>query len=61
MKQTTSGPVSPSANLCIGKSRIKRYNNAGELPTYYLQKGPPLNFYNYFSLGLYYSISSDIY
>jgi len=39
MKQTTSGPVSPSANLCIGKSRIKRYNNAGELPTYYLQKG----------------------
>lgn len=39
MATTTSGVPTPQANICIGKSRIKRYNNAGPLPTYYLTKG----------------------
>ena len=39
MKQTTSGVHTPSANLCINKSRIKCYKNVGDLPTYYLEKG----------------------
>ncbi len=39
MKQTTSGVPTPTANICIGKSRIKLYKNAGDLPTYYLEKG----------------------
>lgn len=38
MKTTTSGVPTPQANICIGKSRIKRYNK-GDMPTYYLEKG----------------------
>jgi ribosomal protein L40E len=37
--QTMSGPMAPTANLTVNKSRLKVYKNAGELPTYYLQKG----------------------
>lgn len=37
--QTIGGPMAPTANLAVNKSRLKVYKNAGELPTYYLQKG----------------------
>ena len=39
MNATTYGVPTPQANICIGKSRIKRYNNVGDIPTYYLTKG----------------------
>lgn len=40
MKQSIVTPNGvPTANLAINKSRIKIYNNAGQLPTYYLEKG----------------------
>jgi hypothetical protein len=39
MKKTINAPVVPTANLAINKSRIKLYKNAGDMPTYYLQKG----------------------
>jgi len=41
MKQTISAPsyMVPTANIAVNKSRIKVYNNVGDLPTYYLQKG----------------------
>lgn len=38
-KQIYEAPKMPSANLAVNKSRIKLYNNTGEIPTYYLQKG----------------------
>lgn len=38
-KQVTSGPIVPTANIAVNKSRLKVYNQEGELPTYYLQKG----------------------
>ena len=37
--QTIGGPMAPTANLAVNKSRLKVYKNVGELPTYYLQKG----------------------
>ena len=40
MKQTISSPSTvPTANIAVNKSRLKIYKNAGEMPTYYLQKG----------------------
>jgi hypothetical protein len=40
MKQAISAPATvPTANIAVNKSRLKVYNNAGSLPTYYLQKG----------------------
>lgn len=40
MKKTTyASEGMPTANVAVNKSRVKLYNNAGELPTYYLQKG----------------------
>lgn len=40
MKQTISAPATvPTANIAVNKSRLKVYKNAGEMPTYYLQKG----------------------
>jgi hypothetical protein len=39
MKQVISAPSVPTANIAVNKSRLKVYNNAGSLPTYYLQKG----------------------
>jgi hypothetical protein len=40
MKQAISAPSTvPTANIAVNKSRLKVYNNAGSLPTYYLQKG----------------------
>ena len=40
MKQQISAPnMVPTANIAVNKSRLKVYKNAGELPTYYLQKG----------------------
>lgn len=40
MNKTTmwTQPV-PTANIAVNKSRIKLYDKAGDLPTYYLQKG----------------------
>lgn len=39
MKQTISAPNTvPTANIAVNKSRLKVYKNAGNLPTYYLQK-----------------------
>jgi|694.fasta_scaffold00015_248 hypothetical protein len=29
----------PTANIAVNKSRLKVYNNTGDMPTYYLQKG----------------------
>jgi len=29
----------PTAHIAVNKSRIKLYNNTGDMPTYYLQKG----------------------
>jgi hypothetical protein len=40
MKQTIYAPNTvPTATLAVNKSRIKIYKNAGDMPTYYLQKG----------------------
>ena len=39
MKKTILAPSVPTANIAVNKSRIKLYDNAGEMPTYYLQKG----------------------
>lgn len=40
MKQEISAPATvPTANIAVNKSRLKVYKNAGEMPTYYLQKG----------------------
>jgi hypothetical protein len=40
MKQQITAPnMVPTANIAVNKSRLKVYNNAGEMPTYYLQKG----------------------
>ena len=40
MQKTILAPNTvPTANIAVNKSRLKVYNNAGELPTYYLQKG----------------------
>lgn len=36
--QTISGPMAPTANIAVNKSRVKLYNKTTE-PTYYLQKG----------------------
>ena len=38
-KQIYEAPKMPSANLAVNKSRIKLYNNTGDMPTYYLQSG----------------------
>ena len=40
MKQQILAPNTvPTANIAVNKSRLKIYNNAGSMPTYYLQKG----------------------
>lgn len=40
MKQQISAPSTvPTANIAVNKSRLKVYKNAGDMPTYYLQKG----------------------
>lgn len=40
MIQTISAPNTvPTANLAVNKSRMKLYKNAGDMPTYFLQKG----------------------
>jgi hypothetical protein len=38
-KKTYEAPAVPTANIAVNKSRLKVYNNTGDLPTYYLQKG----------------------
>lgn len=40
-KQMISAPSMkvPTANIAVNKSRVKLYTKAGDLPTYYLQKG----------------------
>lgn len=38
-KKTHVAPKMPTANIAVNKSRIKLYNNTGDMPTYYLQKG----------------------
>ena len=38
-KQIYEAPKMPSANIAVNKSRIKLYNNTGDIPTYYLQSG----------------------
>lgn len=35
----STAPTVPTANIAVNKSRLKVYKNAGDLPTYYLQKG----------------------
>lgn len=37
-QQTYASNMVPTANLAVNKSRIKVYKNAGNLPTYFLQK-----------------------
>lgn len=37
--QTLGTQAVPSANIAVNKSRLKVYNNVGNLPTYYLKKG----------------------
>lgn len=40
MKQKIYAPNTvPTANIAVNKSRLKVYENAGSIPTYYLQKG----------------------
>jgi hypothetical protein len=39
MKQHMIGSTNPTANIAVNKSRVKLYEKAGEMPTYYLQKG----------------------
>ena len=40
MKQKIYAPNTvPTANIAVNKSRLKLYKNAGQMPTYYLQKG----------------------
>lgn len=40
MKQTILAPNTvPTAGIAVNKSRMKLYTKAGEMPTYYLQKG----------------------
>ena len=36
MKQVITGPMSPTANIAVNKSRLKVYETSGELPKYYL-------------------------
>ena len=38
-KKTNEAPKMPSANIAVNKSRLKVYNNTGDMPTYYLQSG----------------------
>lgn len=38
-KKTHKAPTVPTANIAVNKSRLKVYNNTGDMPTYYLQKG----------------------
>ena len=38
-KKTHEAPTVPTANIAVNKSRLKVYNNTGDMPTYYLQKG----------------------
>jgi hypothetical protein len=38
-KQIYEAPKMPSAIIAVNKSRIKLYNNTGDMPTYYLQSG----------------------
>lgn len=33
------GSTNPTANIAVNKSRVKLYEKAGQMPTYYLQKG----------------------
>jgi hypothetical protein len=37
-KKTHKAPTVPTANIAVNKSRLKVYNNTGDMPTYYLQK-----------------------
>ena len=39
MKKQNQASLMPSAMIAVNKSRLKVYNNAGNVPTYYLQKG----------------------
>jgi hypothetical protein len=38
-KKTYEAPSVPTAMIAVNKSRLKVYNNTGDMPTYYLQKG----------------------
>ena len=38
-KKTYEAPTVPTAMIAVNKSRLKVYNNTGDMPTYYLQKG----------------------
>ena len=38
-KTTYEAQAVPTANIAVNKSRLKVYNNTGDMPTYYLQKG----------------------
>ena len=38
-KKTYEAPSVPTAMIAVKKSRLKVYNNTGDMPTYYLQKG----------------------
>ena len=38
-KKTHKAPTVPTAMIAVNKSRLKVYNNTGDMPTYYLQKG----------------------
>jgi hypothetical protein len=38
-KKTHEAPTVPTAMIAVNKSRLKVYNNTGDMPTYYLQKG----------------------
>ena len=38
MKQNICAPSVPTAHIAVNKSRIKLYNKAGDMPTFYLQK-----------------------
>lgn len=39
MKTKTSGDKSPTANLAINRSRVKKYGKNDSIPSYYLEKG----------------------
>jgi len=38
-KKNYEAPSVPTAMIAVNKSRLKVYNNTGDMPTYYLQKG----------------------
>ena len=38
-KKNYEAPAVPTAMIAVNKSRLKVYNNTGDMPTYYLQKG----------------------